>query len=249
MPSKHRSERGRPWFGHAPARALTGVCQIGLVCALLVTNACSSRHAHPTPSEPVATLDPNEPADAGSDDAASTSFDTPTATQPAVIGVVAPDPDAGSTPAEPPPVAKIPEARVVFTDAPAHGTPSQAQSQFSVGQQRELFMHTVWTNLDGAHDELRRIYSPDGSLFYEKVLAFSLDISEPVADTVQRNVPHEPNVRPVSADAQGNVVVSDYIGLAGTWIGDHGMTGDWRLEVFLDGASVPSVSSVFTLVP
>jgi hypothetical protein len=137
----------------------------------------------------------------------------------------------------------------VFSNAPAQGTPSPAQAQFSVSTERELFMHSVWSNLSGQHQELRRIYSPDGELFYEKVIPFSSDISEPVPYTEEESVPHALFVQPVTFDAHGDLVVSDYIAVAGAWIGDHAMIGDWRLEVYLDGATAPNVTTVVTLVP
>jgi hypothetical protein len=150
--------------------------------------------------------------------------------------------------AEPPSPVAIPQARVVLTNAPANGTPSQVQAQFSIGTERELFIHTVWSNVFGQHQELRRLYSPDGALFYEKVIPFSSDIAEPAQYTGQHAVPHALVVQPAPYDEQGNVVVSDYIALAGAWIGDHGMIGDWRLEVYLDAAALPSATTTMSFV-
>lgn len=221
-------------------------CRIALSGLLFAASACSVTRAQPTlhqhdPAAPLARpyhadLSPLLPDPLPDPVPPPSSQDAP--------------PDAAPPPAPPdPPPPPPPTARVVFSNAPAQGTPSAGQAQFSVSTERELFIHSIWSNLSGEHQELRRIYAPDGSLFYEKILPFSTEISEPVPYTGEDSVPHALVVKPVTFDAKGDLFVSDYLALAGAWIGDHAMIGDWRFEVYLDGATVPNVTSEVTLVP
>jgi hypothetical protein len=118
-----------------------------------------------------------------------------------------------------------------------------------VSSVRELFVCTVWSRLEGEHTELMKFRAPDGELYYQKLIAFSTSATAPLPFTPTADVPHEDVVRSVAIDGRGKLVIGDYLALAGAWIGDHGMIGPWQLEVFLDGASAPSVSSSFELVP
>jgi hypothetical protein len=150
----------------------------------------------------------------------------------------------GSAPVEPPPPVV---ASLVLTDAPATGMPAQAHADFSLSDARELFVYSVWSNLEGEHTQLVKLYSPDGELYYQKLVAFSTLIDSPRAFTTWQDVPHEQTVQPVAPHEDGELVVRDYIGLAGSEIADHGMTGPWQVEVYLDDALVPTASSGFNL--
>jgi hypothetical protein len=140
-------------------------------------------------------------------------------------------------------------ARVVFSRSPCSETGVQLDAEFSVSDVRELFVCTFWSGLAGEHTELRKFHAPGGEIYYQKLIAFSTSAAGPVPFTRAVDVPHEEMVRPLEVDADGELVVGDYIALAGAWIGDHGMIGPWQLEAFLDGEKVPSVSASFELVP
>lgn len=147
------------------------------------------------------------------------------------------------TPEEPPaPVM----ASLVLTDAPTTGIPTQTAADFSLTEARELFVHAVWSNLEGEHTQRIKLYSPDGELYYQKLIAFSTWIDSPRAFTTWQDVPHAETVQPVALQ-DGQLVVRDYIGLAGSEIADHGMTGPWQLEVYLDDSLIPTASSGFKL--
>jgi hypothetical protein len=43
--------------------------------------------------------------------------------------------------------------------------------------------------------------------------------------------------------------MEDYLGITGTWVGDHATTGQWKVEIYLDSASEPNASHTFELTP
>jgi hypothetical protein len=106
----------------------------------------------------------------------------------------------GSAPVEPPPPVV---ASLVLTDAPATGMPAQAHADFSLSDARELFVYSVWSNLEGEHTQLVKLYSPDGELYYQKLVAFSTLIDSPRAFTTWQDVPHEQTVQPVAPHEDG----------------------------------------------
>lgn len=148
---------------------------------------------------------------------------------------------------EPPPVV-VPKATLSFNQSAAYSA-SPPTGEFSVQSVRELFIHTVWSDLKGDHTETRKFYSPSGELYYEKLTAFSTNIEAPVPFERPVSIPHSASVQATPLDANGNVIVSDYLSIAGTWISDRAMTGIWTVEVYLDDATKPSVTSDLELVP
>jgi hypothetical protein len=62
-------------------------------------------------------------------------------------------------------------------------------------------------------------------------------------------IPHAFSIRPVMPNERGDVVVRDYLAVAGASIDDHQIIGTWRLEVSLDGAKTPTLAHNFELVP
>lgn len=156
---------------------------------------------------------------------------------------------------EPPPVVVeqpapvvVPKATLVFNeDATSHS--ASANQVFSVQSVRELFIHTVWSDLKGEHTETRKFYSPSGELYYEKLTAFSTDIEAPVPFEKPVSIPHGSSVQASPIDANGHAFVSDYLSVGGTWISDRAMTGIWTVEIYLDDAAKPSFTSDLELVP
>ena len=151
---------------------------------------------------------------------------------------------------EPPAPVVVPTATLVFSESPTMpADPSQAPQQFSVQSVRELFIHSVWSNLTGEHSEIRKFYSPSGELYYQKLTPFSTDLEAPVPFERSVGIPHARTVQATPLDANGHVVVADHLSVAGTWISDRAMTGIWSVEIYLDDATSPSVRSDLELVP
>jgi hypothetical protein len=232
---------------------LTGACMQGHATEDSPTAVESGAHAAPARSGTGRSLPGPQLAPAGATPMLAKSqppsavppVSVPAASVPAVPkpGRPAKPPDAIPTVAEPV------SARLVFTQSPCTASVAQVDAEFSITGVRELFVCTIWSGLAGEHTELMRFRAPDGEIYYQKLIAFSTTATAPMPFTRPVDVPHDEVVRALEVEANGELVVGDYIALAGAWIGDHGMIGPWQLEVFLDGAKVPSVSSSFELVP
>ena len=138
-------------------------------------------------------------------------------------------------------------ATVTFSsELVSKGVP-EPEAIFSIGSLRELHIYTRWENLDGDHEELRKIYSPDDNLYYQKLLGFSTSGSSHKPFLSQKALPRALVVRSSSMSGDGEVVVWDYLPIGGTWISEHQMTGTWRVEIFLDGSPSPQTRGFFTL--
>ena len=149
---------------------------------------------------------------------------------------------------EPAPVA-TPTATLIFNEsATTHVAPSVLQG-FSVKSVRELFIHTIWSNLKGAHTETRKFYSPSGELYYEKLTPFSTEIDAPLPFEQPVSIPHASSIQATPLNSKGNAVVTDYLSVGGTWISDRSMTGIWTVEIYLDDATKPSFTDDLELVP
>lgn len=138
---------------------------------------------------------------------------------------------------------------LVFSSALQACDETCTATSFSIDTLRELHVYALWHGLSGDHVELRKYYSPDGSLYYQKLVAFSTDPSsadkafEPTA-----SIPHTRTVQLAKTTTGGASVVWDYLPVGGTWITQHHMVGTWRVELFLDKlAGTPDVVKRFTL--
>jgi hypothetical protein len=221
------------------------------------TPASSTRDAA-TPDAPMMDGSPSDSSapdaswteDAATTDDVGTTQDakTPDAGQGPGIVVDAGAPDAGPRDAGPP-APLMPTVTAALSDGPIVGDPRDAVATFSIATVRELFIYTTWSNLDGEHYEIRQFKTPSGDLYYQKMIPFSTALDEPAPFTLTVDIPHATVIQPVQPDANGNLVVNDYIAVGGSWIGDHQITGTWTLQVYLDGASTPSSTQTFELVP
>jgi hypothetical protein len=150
---------------------------------------------------------------------------------------------------EPEPTA-TPALAIALSDKPlADVTSALCQTRFSIATTRELYIYSIWSELEGEHTELRRIYARSGELYYEKLIPFSTEIDEPYPFTRNVGIPHATIVQPVTPDERGNLVVRDYFGVAGTWVGEHQLVGTWRIEISLDRAKTPTLALNFEIVP
>lgn len=156
-------------------------------------------------------------------------------------GTTSPAPTGGT------PAAAPAEHRLVFSSAPVNPLSEPGSNTFALTSLRELLVYSVWNGLTGMHVERRRFIAPNGDAYYEKLIAFSTDISVAIPYEPIVSIPHSAVVMPVSTDQDGKFQVLDYLGVAGTWISQHSLTGTWRLEVFLDSSATPITSSEFTL--
>jgi hypothetical protein len=114
----------------------------------------------------------------------------------------------------PPPV--VPSAMIAFCDDGVSGCP--AASTFNVGSTRDVLINVSWEGLSqGSHVQTLEILLPGGGLYQSTQAAVFTDA--PVSGTFQTT-----RVLPV----------------AGTWIQQRNITGDWMIRVSLDGQVVNS---------
>ena len=123
------------------------------------------------------------------------------------------------------------------------------QKRFSIATTRDLAVCSTWSTLEGEHYETRQFYAPAGELYYQKLLPFSTDIDQPYPFTQPVSIPHATVIQPVLPNARGELVVCDQLAVAGAWIGDHQLTGTWRLDISLDDAKTAADSYSFEIVP
>ncbi|MBK6848397.1 MAG: hypothetical protein IPG96_13025 [Proteobacteria bacterium] len=163
------------------------------------------------------------------------------------------DPAAASDPSATDPSATpaVPNAVVFSGTQKLCGAAECSTTRYGIESLRELHVYGLWKGVSGDHVELRKYYSPDGSLYYQKLVAFSTDPAsadkpfEPSAD-----LPHTATVQLAQTNPSGQRVVWDYLPIGGTWITQHGMTGSWRVEVYLDRTTgTPDVVKNFELAP
>jgi hypothetical protein len=170
------------------------------------------------------------------------------------------------TPGDPPPVASdagvatdaghdagaAPEPyfiHVHIADAPTAAFPERIAEAFSVTQVRELYIYSQRSRMSGQHRELRKFYAPSGDLYYQKVIAFSTELEQPVPFTDRVSVPHNRTVAALQTDENNRAVLEDVFPVAGTWISDRSLTGTWTVEVYLDNSPQPDAVVSFELVP
>ncbi len=115
----------------------------------------------------------------------------------------------------PPPSAAPPSAAVSFCDNPAPGC--AAASSFSVKSlgdlNRDLNVFVSWSNVPvGTHAQKLRFFLPDGNVYQAFEASFS-----------------------VSPGANGAATVVRALPVAGTFISQRLLTGNWQVEVSLDG--------------
>jgi hypothetical protein len=113
----------------------------------------------------------------------------------------------------PPPVTG---ATVSFCDD-ADGACTAATS-FSVASLRDLVISVNWENLSaGNHTQMLEVLQPGGGLYQASQSSFLVGGASQSSLTMTRSVP-----------------------VAGTWISQRRMTGEWRVRVSLDGKAITS---------
>jgi hypothetical protein len=114
----------------------------------------------------------------------------------------------------PPPL--VPSAMLTFCD---DGTPTCTPgTSFSVASLRDLVIKVTWENIpEGNHVQTLEIMIPGGGLYQSTQTAFLTDSSSAGSFAVMRMLP-----------------------VAGTWIPQRQITGDWLMRVSLDEQVVTS---------
>ncbi|MFH1177052.1 MAG: hypothetical protein V1750_06555, partial [Acidobacteriota bacterium] len=137
-------------------------------------------------------------------------------------------------------------AGVMFTTVPWNEPPT-SPTAFPMRGLRELYIHTAWRGLAGSHLELRKYYAPNGSLYSQKWVAATSESRTPLAYQGPKDLPHTPTAQVARQLADGSFWVTDYLEVEGTWISEHNLAGQWRLEVYLESHSAPAGQAAFRL--
>lgn len=139
------------------------------------------------------------------------------------------------------------------------------QEVFSLAELRDLYVFVVWPGVAGQHVQTVQFLLPDGSVYNSKktqfiiggVMAFSA-----TAQATANEVSPMPPARYLIADAnkihaegipsllmksRGDSSILTVLPVAGTYITQRNLSGNWGVRVFLDDRLV--LQSAFTLTP
>ena len=106
--------------------------------------------------------------------------------------------------------------------------------EFSARTLRDLLILVEYRSLSaGPHTQRLKLFLPDGALYQQFTTEFE--------------TPPEDGARGQSRRGAGWQPVETRLPVGGTWITEHALYGPWRLEVYLDAASHPTVIRTFTL--
>jgi len=111
-------------------------------------------------------------------------------------------------------------ARVHFI-AVSHNGRERRGRHFTAARVRTLKIEVEWRTLVGAHTQQLELITPDGSI-YQRFTA------------------------PVES-VTGRAWVETQVPVAGSWITQHSLEGDWKVHVYLDEAVTPVTTATFTL--
>ncbi len=148
--------------------------------------------------------------------------------------VATPPPGGAVSPSSPAPQpaprgggASGPAAMLEFLAIGRDGATTLPGESFSVGRARDLRI-LVWWNVAGSHTQRLELLSPDGALYQRIVGAFDADAARFEGRSRSDFVP-----------------VETLLPVAGTWITDNSLFGDWTVNVYLDGERTPITSATF----
>ena len=111
-------------------------------------------------------------------------------------------------------------ARVHFIAVTHDGRERRGQ-HFTAARVRILKIDVEWLTLVGAHTQRLDLITPDGSVY-------------------QRFTAHVESVT-------GRATVETLLPVAGTWITEFSLEGQWTVNVYLDNAGTPVATASFTL--
>jgi hypothetical protein len=108
---------------------------------------------------------------------------------------------------------------------------------FSIDNLRSLYVCIVWTGVSGTHAAQLRFTSPDGNAYQTMTLAFVTPGASVTASTLAVDG-HEYPVTPAGWGRAGETLLVASLPVAGTYITQHNLAGDWKVQISLDGRTV-----------
>ena len=159
------------------------------------------------------------------------------------------DPDSDE-PSDDDPDSGIPDTSskveaVVFTDKKDQTTIPEGKTVFSANSIYSVYICATWKNIEGSHDEVLKLYCPDGRLYQTVYLPFTTYPLSSMTKSVAWS-PHPVEIELVS-QINGVYPVWGELPVAGTWA--MRLTGAWRAEIYLDDNPTCYGQASFTLNP
>jgi hypothetical protein len=119
--------------------------------------------------------------------------------------------------------------------------------EFSMSAIRDVYIVTIWKQFQDEHTQTLHIYSPDGNLFQKRTVPFSITTKLNHRRRKVSGITNPVDVQKTRPMKDGQAVVVQFP-VSGTWVSQHAMIGTWRVDVFHNQESAPSVSGTFTLI-
>jgi len=142
----------------------------------------------------------------------------------------------------------VPSARVAnavtevfFCESPTTECRS-TNTAFTVGKLRDIFVFVTWPNVSGDLVQTVEFFLPDGSLYVKKATPFRASTAQPRARAVPGASP-APDAFLTSS--RGTPTVITPLAVAGTYITQRSLLGNWMVRVRLGDKLVQSAQ--FTL--
>jgi hypothetical protein len=120
-------------------------------------------------------------------------------------------------------------------------------NSFSVDEIRDLFVFVTWPHLSGQHVQTLEFVLPDGNLYQRIGSQFTARPDRPEPDPRRKGGSGnlQPQGQRFLTTSRGVPTVGTVLPVAGTFITQRSLLGNWTLHVYLDGQLI--TSSQFTL--
>ena len=139
--------------------------------------------------------------------------------------------------ASPGPVGNTSFVKEVFFGQTGETACQPQDPQFLLAQLRALYVCVVWTGLAGAYLEQLTFLAPDGSVYQALAVPFATPGAELESPTVEFQG-RQLAVTPASQGAPGETLVLAQLPVAGTFITQSTLAGEWKVQVSLNGRPV-----------
>lgn len=111
------------------------------------------------------------------------------------------------------------------------------RQQFWMDELRSLYVCIVWAGLSGTHAAQLKFLSPDGNLYQAMTLAFVTATAPATVATLEVEGRQYP-VKRAGWGNKGETLLVAALPVAGTYITQHSLAGEWTVEISLDGSPV-----------
>ncbi len=173
----------------------------------------------------------------------------PPASAPPVSAPPAGAPPAGAPPASAPPASPKsdrPQVREVFFGERQETVCQPGGREFVLENLRDLQVCIVWAGLSGTYWTQLEFLSPDGHVYQTTTLAFVTPEATATVAAVEVDG-RQYEVRPAGWAQRGEAVVVARLPVAGTYITQRNLAGQWTVKISLNGR--PIDQGDFTLYP